>query len=373
MKYGNFNVKKREYVICDPQTPTPWINYLGNGDFGGIISQTGGGYCFDRDPRHKRILRYRYNSIPIDQPGRYIYIRDDDRGNYWSANWQPVKEKYQKFRCQHGLGYTGIEQVVNKISSSLLYFIPLDEKMEIWWLKLKNFDQAKRKLSLFTYAEFSFFDAVADQQNLDWTQQIQQGSYTDNTIYWNEFSRQTADTFFTSNVSPVSFTTSRENFVGKYRDLGNPQMVELGRCDNYEADRGNGAGVLHHQLTLQPGEEKRIGYYLGTIQDRNHLQEIIQNYTQRAEIEKEFHKLKKYWDHYLEYCQVKTPDQDMNLMLNTWHPYQCRTTFNWSRFVSLYQLGIKRGMGFRDSAQDILGVVHALPDECRQLIIKLLG
>ncbi len=372
MIYGNFAPHKREYIITTPFIPSPWINYLGNADFGGIISHTGGGYCFDRDPRNKRVLRYRYNNIPEDQPGRYIYIKDIENNNYWSATWQPVKSQYKSFECRHGPGYTIISQENNNIFTEIKYFIPLNRSMEIWWLKVQNTGKKTRKLDLFTYAEFSFFDTVRDQQNLDWTQQIQQGSFENNTIFWNAFMKKTDYTFMTSNLPVKSFETSRENFIGKYRDLSSPLTVEKGECENYEAHRGNGAGVLNHEIILKPGEEKQIVYYLGTVPEKKLLKNGINKFYKIEQIKSEFNKLNEYWNKFFNKCQVKTPDKEMNLMLNTWNPYQCKTTFNWSRFVSLYQLGINRGMGFRDSAQDILGVVHAIPEECRDLIIRLL-
>ncbi len=372
MKYGYFNEENREYVVTNPYTPTPWINYLGGGGYGGIVSHTGGGYSFDGDPRHKRVLRYRYNSIPEDQPGRYLYIRDNSDGQYWSATWQPVQSDYDDYKCRHGLGYTTIEQEKNGVKSEITYFVPEGESMEIWLVKIKNTSNVKKDLSLFTYAEFSFFDAVKDQQNVDWAQQIQQGDFEDNTIFWNAFMKTWEYIYMTSNIPVDTFETSRDKFIGKYRDLANPIAVEKGFCENYEANRGNGAGVLNHNVTLEPGEETEIIYSLGTTPEKEDLKKTIKEYLTPEKVRIEFEKLNKHWADFLSNCQVETPDQDMNLMLNTWNPYQCRTTFNWSRFISLYQLGINRGMGFRDSAQDVLGVIHAIPEESKELIIKLL-
>lgn len=372
MKYGYFDEENREYIINDPCTPTPWINYIGGGRYGGIISNTGGGYSFDGDPRNKRVLRYRYNSIPGDQPGRYIYIRDTEMSEYWSVTWQPVKTDYDHYLCRHGLGYTTIEYEKSNIRTGITYFVPLDQSMEIWWLKIKNNDKITRKLDLFSYAEFSFFDAVKDQQNLDWTQQIQQGEFKNNTIFSNAFMNTWDFVFMTANLPVDSFDTSRETFIGAYRDLSYPVAVDRGQCTNEEARRGNIVGVLNHQLIIEPGEEKVIIYILGTIPEKDLLSKKIKGYLAPERVKKELVLLKDSWEDYLDTCRVKTPDPEMNLMLNTWNPYQCRTTFNWSRFVSLYQLGINRGMGFRDSAQDILGVVHSLPDESREMIKKLL-
>ncbi|HBE77859.1 MAG TPA: glycosyl transferase [Firmicutes bacterium] len=370
--YGYFDDKLNEYVITSPKTPTPWINYLGGGDYGGIVSNTGGGYSFDRDPRYKRILRYRYNSIPEDQPGRYIYIRDNDNQEYWSATWQPVKAAYDHYQCRHGLGYTTISHIRSEIASELTYFVPLDKKIELWWLKLRNQSQRVRHISLFSYAEFCFFDAAKDQQNVDWVQQIQQGSFENGCIFWNAFMKTWEYIFFTASIAPHSFDTSRDQFIGKYRDLANPQAVETGQCGNSIAHRGNGVGSFCHQFELAPGAEIELVYALGTSPDKNETPAMIQSLIAPASVKNLFLQLKNYWNDYLASFQVETPDTCLNLMLNTWNPYQCKTTFNWSRFVSLYQLGIDRGMGLRDSAQDILGIVHAIPVKARELLLKLI-
>ncbi|MFW5985812.1 MAG: GH36-type glycosyl hydrolase domain-containing protein [Halanaerobiales bacterium] len=372
MQYGYFDSSCREYIISNPRTPTPWINYIGGGQYGGIISNTGGGYSFDGDPKNRRVLRYRYNNIPEDQPGRYIYLRDKNNGRYWSATWQPVKSEYDYYRCRHGLGYTIIEYEKYNIKSEVTYFVPRNESLEIWSLKITNKSNKDRELDLFSYAEFSFFDTVKDQQNLDWTQQIQQGEFEENTIFCNAHMKTWDYAFITSDLPVNSYTTSREDFVGRYRELSNPLAVERGKCSNNETKRGNIVGALNHNLLLAPGEEKHIIYILGTLPEKNMLDDKVKKYLSIDNVKKELTKLREGWQGYLDICQVETPDQDMNMMLNTWNPYQCRVTFNWSRFVSLYQLGIHRGMGFRDSAQDVLGVVHALPGETKKMIKRLL-
>jgi cellobiose phosphorylase len=370
-KYGYFDNERKEYVVTEPKTPTPWINYLGDGDYGGIVSNTGGGYSFDRDPRYKRVLRYRYNSIPEDQPGRYIYIRDDDSRDYWSATWQPVKTAYDHYQCRHGLGYTVISQEHAGISSEITYFVPLNKKVELWWLKLKNNTSQTRHISLFSYAEFCFFDAAKDQQNVDWVQQIQQGEVEQNYIFWNAFMKTWEYIFMTTNQPPHSFDTCRDIFVGKYRDLANPQVVEAGQCTGSIAHRGNGVGAFCHKYELAPGAGIELTYALGTTTDKAATQAEINELMKPESIRSSFKDLQNYWTNYMASFQTETPDEILNLMLNTWNPYQCKATFNWSRFVSLYQLGIDRGMGLRDSAQDILGVVHAIPDKARELLIKL--
>ena len=370
-KYGYFDIENREYVITDPQTPTPWINYLGDGGYGGIISNTGGGYSFDSDPRAKRVLRYRYNAIPEDQPGRYIYLRDDDSGKFWSATWQPVKAEYDMYQCRHGLGYTEILQNNQGISSHIRYFVPRGKKWEIWRLKLHNPSDRPRQLSVFTYAEFSFFDAVKDQQNVDWVQQIGQGEYEANFIFWNAFMKTWDYTFMAASLPPDSFDTSRDSFVGRYHDLNRPLAVESGRCSGSIAHRGNGVGAFCHRIHLAPGAATELIYCLGVTPSKEAIRSEVEPLLNSHTIQELFTELKGNWRNYLDSFQVETPDPDLNLMLNTWNPYQCKTTFNWSRFVSLYQLGVDRGMGLRDSAQDILGVLHAVPEQAKQLLIML--
>lgn len=370
-KYGYFDLKNREYVITEPKTPTPWINYLGAGEYGGIISNNGGGFSFDRDPRYKRVLRYRYNSIPEDQPGRYIYIRDDETKDYWAATWQPVKADYDFYQCRHGMGYSVISQERKGIATSVTYFVPIQQKMEFWRLKIKNTGDQIRRISLFSYAEFCFFDAAKDQQNVDWVQQIQRGVFEENTIFWNAFMKTWDDIYFSASRPADSFEMIRDKFIGKYRDLSNPIAVENGNCSNTVSYRANGTGSLCHHLELLPGQEEEIIYVLGVTLDSTETKKMLKDTLKPEKVDGLFKELNEYWENYLNAFQIETPSEELDLILNTWNPYQCKTTFNWSRFVSLYQLGIDRGMGFRDSAQDILGVVHTIPEEAKGLIEKL--
>lgn len=371
-KYGYFDSAAREYVITNPQTPTPWINYLGDGVYGGIVSNNGGGYSFDRDPRFKRVTRYRYNAIPEDQPGRYIYLKDMQNGSIWSATWQPVKSNYDAYQCRHGMGYTVISLEKDGIATEVSYFVPIGKKFEVWRLKVQNKSDRKRLVNLFSYAEFCFFDAAKDQQNVDWVQQIGQGIFEDGFIFWNAFMKTWDFTFMTSSKEPQSFDINRENFVGRYRDLKSPLAVENGACSNQVSHRGNGAGCLCHSLELAPGSSEEIIYILGVTPDPSAAKTEVKPLLNPAAMDQMFTALKDHWMNYLNAYQAETPDPELNLMLNTWNPYQCKATFNWSRFVSLYQLGIDRGMGLRDSAQDILGVLQAIPNHARELLIRLL-
>ncbi|OGC03795.1 glycosyl transferase [candidate division WOR-1 bacterium RIFOXYA12_FULL_43_27] len=369
MKFGYFDNK--EYVITRPDTPVPWINYIGGGEYGGIVSNTGGGYSFDSDPKNKRILRYRYNAIPMDQPGRYIYIRDEKSKKFWSATWQPICEKLDSYECRNGMGYTKVKSSKFKVQSEITYFVPGAEHLEIWMVKVKNNDKKSRTLKLFTYAEFSFYDAIKDQTNLDWTQQIQQGTFEKNTILWTSFMKTQGYTFFSSSEKFDSFDTRRGAFVGRYRGLEKPLAVEKGKCSNSIALRGNGCAGTCKKITLKPKEEKIIVYVLGTAKEPREAFPLIEKYTRIETVESAFEALNNYWDNYVSHFQIKTPDKEMDEMVNLWNQYQCKSTFNWSRFVSMYQLGVNRGMGFRDSAQDTMGVMHTIPYEAKALIKKL--
>lgn len=373
MSYGYFDEAKKEYVITQVNTPTPWINYIGNGDYGGIISNTAGGYSFHKDPRYRRILRYRYNAIPEDQPGRYLYIRDEETAEYWSSTWQPVKTPLDKYQCRHGLGYTIISSEKSKISTETTYFVPINSNttFEYWVLRIKNLGKKSRKLKTFSYAEFSFYDAVMDQQDVDWVQQIGQGEFKNGVIsFYNPI--KVGFTFFTSNGYIDGYECARDHFIGEYNDLKNPAAVVKGKCSNSRLYRGNGVGVISHAFTLAPGEEKTLVFILGIAYKIEDAFKIKRKFCGIKTATNEFKKLNAHWDAYISKLQIKTPDDDMNLMVNIWNQYQCKSTFNWSRFVSLYQLGIGRGMGFRDTSQDILGILHAIPDVAKNRIIQLL-
>ncbi|KAF0135129.1 MAG: cepB [Candidatus Saganbacteria bacterium] len=371
MRYGYFDNENLEYVITRPDTPTPWINYIGGGQYGGIVSNTGGGYSFDKDPKNKRVLRYRYNSIPADQPGRYIYIKDGEK--YWSLTWSPTYHKMDSYECRHGMGYTTIKTESEKILGEVAYFVPDDSlPLEIWRVKIKNKSAHKRKIKLFSYCEFSFYDAVKDQTNVDWCQQINQANYKNNTIFWSPFMKTLGCTFFAANRKIHSFDTSREKFIGAYRSLANPIAVLKGSCFNSETRRGNGIGSVAIEIELNPNEEKETIFILGTTENKDKAMPLIKKYRDAKEVNSAFKSLKNRMKEYIDRFQVKTPDKDLNSMVNLWTQYQCKCAFNWSRFVSLYQLGVNRGKGFRDTAQDTLGVMHTIPEEAKNTLIKLL-
>jgi len=374
--YGYFDAEQREYVITRPDTPTPWMNYIGEGRYGGIVSNTAGGYAFDRDPKNRRVSRYRYNAIPADQPGRYVYIRDMESGKYWSPTAQPIPGvKLQAYECRHGAGYTRISSAHSGIAASLLYFVPpsaADEPCpcELWVLKVKNTGKRPRKLRTFSYVEFSFRDTLIDQLNLDWGQHIVEAKVKDGIITSGvRFSPTT--NFFSSNVKPAGFDTDREVFIGPCRDLANPQVVERGKPTNTEAARGNNIGSLCHNLTLAPGQEKEIVFIMGVTDEPERIAPVVARFRDRKNVAAALDALHADWNDYLARFTVETPDPIVNAMLNVWNPIQCRTTLFWSRFVSAYETGTGRGMGTRDSAQDTLGTVHNAPARARTTLNML--
>jgi cellobiose phosphorylase len=377
--YGYFDEATGEYVITRPDTPTPWMNYLGVGGFGGIVSNTAGGYSFDRDPKYRRVTRYRYNAVPVDQPGRYVYLRDQVSGVYWSPTWQPIPlRKLATYECRHGPGYTRISSSYEGIMAELLYFVPptmignedLNAVCELWVLHLRNDSRLPRILRSFSYAEFSMWNAEIDQHNLDWGQHILHSRVEEGTIYMDTQFRPTI-TFFTSSLSPLGFDTDREVFVGGFRDLSNPVVVERGQPKNSLAARGNNIGMLCHELNLNPGEHQEIVYILGVSDAPEHIISIVERYQIAKEVRKIFTSHKAGWNAYLGNFQVETPDAEMNAMLNVWNQVQCRATLLWSRFASAYETGLGRGMGTRDSAQDTLATVQSTPKKVQQTLSML--
>ncbi|MBN1960150.1 MAG: glycosyl transferase family 36 [Deltaproteobacteria bacterium] len=374
--YGYYDAPNREFVITRPDTPTPWINYLGEGQYGGIISNTAGGYSFDRDPRNRRVTRYRYNGIPVDQPGRYIYLRDQETGEFWSPTWQPIPQRQlEDYECRHGTTYTRIQSQYKGINASVLYFVPLTSKdetcpCELWVLKVKNNSDKKRILRSFSYAEFSFRDAMSDMNNLDWAAHIQFSRYQDSIQYvGTKFNPTTS--FMACNVTSIGHDSDREEFIGRYRDLANPVVVESGEPLNTVAPRGNNIGSFCHELVLEPGAETEIIFMLGITKEAEHVPEVVAKYKNSAAVKKAFETLKADWAEYLSKFSVDTPDPETNAMLNFWNQVQCRTTLYWSRFISAYETGLGRGMGTRDTGQDTLGTMHTVPEHARDMLTRI--
>lgn len=371
MNYGYFDEANREYVITKPNTPAPWANYLGSPAYGAIISNNAGGYSFEKSGANGRILRYRFNAD--DKPGRYIYIRDDETKDYWSASWQPVGKDLSTYKseCHHGTAYTNMLASYAGIDSEALYYVPLDQTYEVWRLKLTNTTDKERKISTFSYAEFTNENNYnQDQVNLQYTLFITRTYFKENKILQainencvNGMNGSTTKYRFLGQVgAPVtSYNGDRQAFIGNYHSYGNPVAVENGQCDNVLNYNSNGCGALHSALTLQPGETKTIVYVLG-MKNNDEANAILAKYENVDQVETELAELKAHWHNKLENFKVSTPDSAFNNMVNTWNAYQCFMTFIWSRAASFVYCGERNGYGYRDTVQDIQGVIHLDPE-----------
>jgi len=387
--FGYFDDQNREYIITKPDTPLPWINYLGIQDYFALISNTAGGYSFYQDARLRRLTRYRYNNVPTDVGGRYLYLRDDKDGDYWSPSWQPITTKDLKdYRCRHGLGYTIIESTYRDIKVETRYFVPLNETLEIWDTTVSNRSGKSQALSMFSSIEFNLWNAWDDQTNYQRNLNIGEIEIDDNTIYHKTEYRERRDhfAFFTSSEDIIGFETQREVFLGAYQGWSNPQVVVNGRTTNSIAYGWSPMGSHHIKINLEPGESKRIVFILGYHQNptdrkftpesnqfinKQTIQPIIDKFTKYDEVDRAYKRLLKYWDSHLQILTVNTPNEHVNRMVNIWNLYQNMATFNLSRSASYFESGIGRGMGFRDSNQDLLGFIHMVPERARERILDL--
>jgi cellobiose phosphorylase len=390
MRFGYFDDARREYVITQPDTPLPWINFLGCEDFFGIVSNTGGGYSFYRDARLRRLTRYRYNNASLDSSGRCIYLRDDDSSgpSYWSPSWQPVRHPLDEYECRHGMGYTDINSKSAGIKSQVRFFIPLGENLEIWELTLTNLRKNPANLSVFSAVEFCLWDAQDDAANFQRNYSIGEVEVVDGVIYHKSEYRERRNHFayFACSEPLAGFDTQRDSFLGPYRGWDAPMAVENGRMSNSIALGWQPVGAQQIKLHLDPGEHKKIIFVLGyhenppkekfeppdsqTINKLN-VKAVIDRYLQAGEATKAFQELRNYWDGLLDQFQVSTPDEHTNRMVNIWNAYQVMVTFNFSRSASYFETGIGRGMGFRDSNQDLLGFMHMIPERARNRIRDL--
>lgn len=375
--YGHFDPKNQEYIIDRYDTPTPWINYISNGHYCSIISQTGGGFSFFGDPRDFRISRYRYGGVAPDRPGKYLYLKDRDSGTYWSLGWQPVQKKPQSFECRHGLGYTIIKSKTEDITSQATFFVP-EEDCEIWLVRITNDSKQARHLDLTTYVEFSLRNALHEYlfyPNLKLFFQAHFDSQQNAIFYhqrhynWHEMGRL----FITASAKVNGFECDREKFLGHYRGEGNPQAIETSQFGGSTLNGGDGCGALNMSLTLAPGQSRTIVVILGAEKKDPAMVKRLQNkYFNVKNVEAALKKVKTDWQKYLDAFKIETPSLAANEMLNLWHPYQCKVAFDWSRFVSGYNTGTGRGIGFRDTSQDVMGVINFLPAKAAAKI-KLLA
>ncbi len=384
MKFGHFDDSKREYVITTPQTPFPWINYLGTQDFFSLISNTAGGYCFYKDARLRRILRYRYNNVPIDNGGRYFYIKEND--DFWSPGWKPVRRGLTEYQCRHGMGYTIIKGVRNGLSAEVLFLVPLNETCEIHKITLTNTTDKQKKFSLFSFVEFCLWNALDDQTNFQRNLNTGEVEIDGSTLYHKSEYRERRNhyAFYTVNRQLAGYDTDRESFVGRYNGYDNPEVVVDGKSKNSVADGWSPIASHNISITLEPKETTEIVFVLGYVENnenkkweapgiinKDKTKVFIEKYATSASVAKAFDELKSYWDNLLSKYTVDSSDDRLNRMVNIWNQYQCIVTFKMSRSASYFESGIGRGMGFRDSNQDIAGFVHQLPERARERILDL--
>lgn len=377
MKYGYFDENKKEYVITRPDTPAPWVNYLGSPEYGAIISNNAGGYSFAKSGANGRILRYVFNQF--DEPGRYIYIRDNESKDYWSASWQPVGKdlEHYKSECHHGTAYTKMKAAYAGISSEVCYYVPLNQSYEVWNLSVTNDSEKERKLTVTGYAEFTNnSNYEQDQVNLQYSQFITRTVFCENRVRQmihanldmiekgKEIDHKTVVSRFfgLAGTAVTSWCGDKEEFLGRYHGYGNPKGVEDGVLNNKGNYNENGCGAISTVLHLNPGETKNIAFLVGMKED-DEAAKIIAGYGNTAEVcKKELAELTAYWHEKFSHFQVKTPSEEFNTMINTWNAYNCFMTFIWSRAASFTYCGLRNGYGYRDTVQDIQGVIHLAPE-----------
>jgi len=374
MRYGFFDNENKEYVIDRPDVPVSWTNYLGVKDLCTVISHNAGGYSFYKSTEHHRITRFRQNGIPLDRPGHYVYIRDDETGEFWTISWQPVGKDFNKaqYVCRHGLSYTKFQCNYQDISAEQILFIPLNDDVELWDVKIKNKGSKLRKLSVFSYVEFSFHNVEIDNQNLQMSLYASGSNYKDDIIEYDFFYEPWTFHFMASNFSPDSYDCVRDSFIGNYRTESNPLAVVQGKCSDSTELGGNHCASLHKKITLQAGDESRLVFMLGVGSREEKGRSIKQKYSDLRNVDMEFEALRKFWEAKTSVLQVKTPHPGLDTMINIWTLYQAEVCVIWSRFASFVEVGGRVGLGYRDTSQDVMGVVHSNPEKTRYRIIQLL-
>ena len=375
--YGRFDDATREYVVTRPDTPLPWLNYLGQDDLFGLCTNTGGGYTFWRDARLRRLTRYRYNDAPLDSVGRYLYVNDG--GTVWNPGWKPTKAPLDRYECRHGLGYTRIAGARDGVEVDLLFFVPPGEDVEIWKTTVRNTGAAPKDLTLFSYVEFCLYQALDDMTNFQRTYSTGEVEIDGAAIYHTTGLRERRRhcTLFGCTREPSGFDTSRDAFVGVHNGLHEATVPFAGRARGSVADGWNPVGSHQLDLRLEPGAEETFAFVLayleepGTVADTARGNALLARYAEPGAVDEAFAALRARWDELLAGFQVDCPDEQVRRMLNTWNQSQVTATFNLSRSASLWESGIGRGMGFRDSNQDLLGCVHLVPERARRRILDL--
>ena len=390
MQYGYFDDDAKEYVVTRPDTPSSWSNYLGSTEYGAVITNNAGGYGFYKSGAQGRFMRLRFNSVPMDQPGRYFYLRDMQSGDYWSASWQPVGKPLDSYKseCRHGTAYTKITSEYSGIESETKYYVPLGQTFEYWRLKLTNKSSSPRRIRAFTYCEFTNqWNTTQDQVNLQYSIFIVKGQKTSPNMIqvishenlYEQHKKNPAVTDYMSEWmalagSPVTgFDTSRQSFIGTYGSYKEPAAVVEGCCYNSEAFGDNACGTLQTDIELAPGESKEILVMLGIGAAEEEGKKALAEFGTIERADLEFDKLVKNWHEKLGSFKAVTPDEDINHTVNVWGLYNCLITFAWSRAASLVYNGERDGLGYRDSVQDILGVSAAIPEQAEERLVRLLS
>jgi len=384
-RYGHFDDQQREYVITDPRTPWPWINYLGNEDFFSLISNTAGGYSFYKDAKFRRITRYRYNNVPMDNGGRYFYIVDGS-SPAWSPGWKPMKTPLDFYECRHGMGYTRITGRKDGVEASVLFFVPLKTWAEVQKLTLTNQSKEVKRLKLFSFEEWCLWNAATDMENFQRNFSTGEVEIEGSTIYHKTEYRERRNhyAFYHVNTEIQGFDTDRETFVGLYNEFSNPDAVMEGKPRNSHAHGWSPIASHYIEVVLQPGESKDFVFLLGYVENpqeekfvapkvinKQRAHAIIEKLDTTEKVDMAFAQLKDYWDRLLDIYHVSTGNDKLDRMVNIWNQYQCMVTFNFSRSASFFESGVGRGMGFRDSNQDLVGFVHQIPPRARERIIDI--
>ncbi len=384
MQYGHFDDLKKEYVIINYETPLPWINYLGSDSFFTLLSNTAGGYAFYKDARLRRITRYRYNNLPLDQDGFHIYIKD--KNTIWNPGWQPTRTKLDHYECHHGLGYTTIIGKKNKIEAKQELYVPKDDNILLMRVTLRNDDRKERELDLFSFVEFCLWDAQDDTTNFQRNFSTGEVEVVGSAIYHKTEYRERRNHYavFCANKKIDSFDTARDSFMGLYGSPAAPEAISKGKCGNSIAHGWQPVGAHHIHVKLEPGASYDVIFSLAYVEvpvrekftapgviNKEPAKKLIGRYDSNKKFDAGFRKLNAFWNDLLEGFEVKTENEKVDRMVNIWNAYQCMVTFNMSRSASYYESGIGRGMGFRDSCQDLLGFVHMIPERARERILDI--
>jgi cellobiose phosphorylase len=384
MKFGYFDDSRREYVITTPQTPWPWINYLGTEDFFSLISNTAGGYSFYKDAKFRRLTRYRYNNVPMDSGGRYFYIKDED--TVWSPGWKPCKTPLDSYECRHGMNYTSVKGEKNGVSAKVLFFVPLKTWAEVQKVTLTNHSSEVKKLKLFSFTEWCLWNAATDMENFQRNFSTGEVEIEDSVIYHKTEYKERRDhyAYYSVNAPIQGYDTDRENFIGLYNGFENPQVVEEGNPRMTVAHGWSPIASHYLEVELQPGESKDFIFVLGYVENaedekweskgvinKTKAKATIAKLDTTEKVDAAFAELKAYWDNLLSIYNVNSGDEKLDRMVNIWNQYQCMITFCFSRSASFFESGIGRGMGFRDSNQDLIGFVHQIPERARERIIDI--